>query len=291
MAKRFFTSFLSCGLCCLLFVSCSNRKTSKPEEQESHWSETDSDTEYIDGTNLDSTLELLSEKFNSYKILASESELGKTESYKSAQNLERGIETALNILYDMREDMTALQYSKYDKISQEFQSIRSKLVNPDDLKAAATLGRSIGENLDLCTRIDGDYRFFSPDEWENIPMKIQSLFEKIGVVIDNQKDSKFLVSLNPEKGKYTYFEAMEKFGTQLPSMEKAQIMGNLSSSLVRAISTYGGDATTAYCWTRDIRSDYFAWPWMLVTDMAMFSSVSKEDKLLVRTIQPYPASY
>lgn len=95
------------------------------------------------------------------------------------------------------------------------------------------------ENLTLAVEKDGSRYYLTQTEYQQMtPEAIDSL-SPVGLVIDYE-GRKYLLDLYEQDGKYTWEEAMEIYGPQLPTQEQAESWVAQIDSVYKAVNTFGG---------------------------------------------------
>lgn len=265
-----------------LVTSCSGNSSQSETTTENSNISTGNDEEMP--ADIDPLLGNVKSSISSYKTNAAQASLGDEEFFRKAKEEEKNIENAISILESMHEDMTEEQLQRYESLLKAFNDVRASLISPEDKARAANLGHSYGDNNDLCTYIDGKYVYFSEKEWEAMPISLQGHFQKKGIVVDNHDGIRFLMSLNMEKGMYSWDEAYSKFSVHLPDIERIDGIPDWKD-FTHAINTFGGDADFPYCWSRDQYQNGDCLKWKYAS---WWQPTSSDAKLNVRTISPIP---
>jgi|GEM_PF-5298041 hypothetical protein len=271
-------------VCAPLTTSCSGGSSNNESETTTENSESSAESEEEMPSDINPLLGNIKSSISSYKTNAAQASLGDEEFFRKAKEQEKNIENAISILESMREEMTEEQLKSYESLLKAFNDVRASFISPEDKARAANLGHSYGDNNELCTYIDGKYVYFSEKEWETMPINLQGHFQKKGIVVDNHDGIRFLMSLNMEKGMYSWNEAYSKYSVHLPDINR---IGGIRdwSDFTHAINTFGGDADFPYCWSRDQYQDGDCLKWKYG---GWGQATSSEAKLNVRTISPIP---
>lgn len=72
-------------------------------------------------------------------------------------------------------------------------------------------------------------------------------------------DEDFIIALHDAEGSYTWFDAVDKFGEDLPTVKQAHIIGAYHDEIQEKLIEAGGDPLDWWMWTRSVYYAYNAW--------------------------------
>lgn len=72
-------------------------------------------------------------------------------------------------------------------------------------------------------------------------------------------DEDFVIALHNAEGSYTWFDAVDKFGKDLPTVKQAHIIGAYHDEIQEKLIEAGGDQLDWWMWTRSEYNAYIAW--------------------------------
>lgn len=98
-------------------------------------------------------------------------------------------------------------------------------------------------------------------------------------------DEDFVIALHDAKGSYTWFDAIDKFGEDLPTMKQAHIIGAYHDEIKEKLIEAGGDPLYWWMWTRSEYDAYGAWFYN-----GCSGNVLNNNKYLSRVVRPVRAS-
>lgn len=115
------------------------------------------------------------------------------------------------------------------------------------------------ENLDLCVSYMGKAGYFNQAEWAKLSESERSKYTKMGLVVIGN-GQRFLLSLTCYE-EMTWYEAIRRYGNQLPTKAQAQAMADNYKNINSALEAYGGTvpSTNNRYWTRDEYDSSRAW--------------------------------
>lgn len=127
------------------------------------------------------------------------------------------------------------------------------------LSQEAVYGRRDYGNLDLMTYSNSakDYRYFSPDEWDAVPVYEKSKYMPYGVVVVSYRCPPFCVALYESAVDINWREALNVAGSQLPTHEQCQAMAEYGKLINSRIEAYGGVVQTCELWGCDNFDDAY----------------------------------
>lgn len=98
-------------------------------------------------------------------------------------------------------------------------------------------------------------------------------------------DEDFVIALHDAKGFYTWFDAIGKFGEDLPTMKQAHIIGAYHYEIQEKLKEAGGDPLDWWMWTRSEYYAYIAWLYSGIN-----GSVNSSNKFTSIAVRPVRAS-
>lgn len=113
----------------------------------------------------------------------------------------------------------------------------TKQVPQNTPKQNTTPVKKSNVKLSLATEIDGKRRYFTQNEWKNLPVSEKVKYNKIGMVIESGSE-KFMISLTNYYGEFSV--AKEKTNGQLPSNQQLQLIKKNLDVIDSALKIFGG---------------------------------------------------
>lgn len=114
--------------------------------------------------------------------------------------------------------------------------------NPEDNTETKIYGHKEGATGDLLTEKKGKYRYFTPNEWSEVPD--QSSYTKLGVIVNDGSCSPFYIALYDKANgeKMTWDEAVSRYGEDiLPSEEQCFAMLNNRETINASMKAFAGN--------------------------------------------------
>ena len=127
----------------------------------------------------------------------------------------------------------------------------TKQVPQNTPKQNTTSVKKSNVKLSLAAELDGKRRYFTQNEWKNLPVSEKVKYNKIGMVIDFPSE-KFMISLFNNSNKDTYdpgadFQSVnESTLGQLPSLKQLSLIKENLDVIESALRTFGGYAFWPY---------------------------------------------
>lgn len=144
-------------------------------------------------------------------------------------------------------------------------------------------------NLDLMAERNGQTYYISQKEWKSLGKNERARYDRNGVVVVGGEVAPFVVDLYGSGKKMTWYEAMQRYGDWLPSLEQAKEMGRQYEGINAAIEAYGGNNPEwAYYWTKDEDKDDSSSAWYVGMAYGSVISGSKTSTGRLRAVAPLP---
>lgn len=103
-------------------------------------------------------------------------------------------------------------------------------------------GHAEARHQDLATRKGGEYRYFTLNEWNEVPDK--GTYTKFGVVITqtyhNGQIHRFILALNDNGQNITWDEAMSRYASQMPNWLEGEAIVADPINIMTTINNFGG---------------------------------------------------
>lgn len=146
------------------------------------------------------------------------------------------------------------------------------------------------ENLDLAVKNrDGNTYYFSQGEWAGLSSQRKSGLDKSGVVIIKNGERFILGLMCTEL--MTWYEAMRRYGNQLPTKKQGEAMASQYEAVNAAIRAFGGRVPSGYVdwyWTNTEYDSSNVWLVTMTYGDDLINN--KTNTYRVRPVAPIPAS-
>lgn len=159
-------------------------------------------------------------------------------------------------------------------------------------KTSIPEARTSARSLDLQTRHNGKYYYFSTYEWSTLTPDQKKLFKPEGVVMKVGTEA-FVIALNNEKDKFdkyiTWDEAMLIYGELLPTKAQGEIIIKYLKLLNEALESFVGRNAilTEWYWTRNEIDQSHAWCISIYSSNVGKYTKTNEQK--IRRVAPLPS--
>lgn len=147
--------------------------------------------------------------------------------------------------------------------------------------------RTVPRNLDLQMMRDGNRYYIGQREYKSLNAEVKSQYEPVGVVVIKGK-VRIVVALHDNHKGITWGEAMEQYGSRVPSYDQARAIADQSEAINKAIIAYGGDSEPADWYWTSSKTETSSSIWVLVTAGGFIELQSPDRRNRVRTVTPLP---
>ena len=145
-------------------------------------------------------------------------------------------------------------------------------------------------NLYLAVNRGGNQYYFSEADWRNPPAAQKNECAKLGVVIDYNSVSPFILALHcKDNGELmSWNEAMRRYRNVMPNKRQGEAIADQDAAVFQAINAFGGSKAEASFWTNEEYDASYAW--LVYMDYGPVGNGGKTHPYRVRAVAPVPVS-